>query len=255
MAAQSTRRRVEFNRGLVAHGILGRMKKPPDTLPEPQAFEGDLPILDDPLRLANLQGWSEEVYSDFLALQNGQFSKAAFRDKYLVTRAILDLDMTGFTQMSIQEGQIESLLRIFDTQKVAIPVLEKHKAILTRAFADDLVALFEDVNHAFDAALQIHHAVARSNKARGIKSPTECCIGIGFGQVYAIGPNLAQGREMNLASKLGEDIARGGETLVTEQAHAALADRDDICFERQIHDDLNVVFYKAMPRRADDSSG
>ena len=50
------------------------------------------------------------------------------------------------------------------------------------------------------------------NSSLASGDPTQCCIGIGFGSVFAIGPNLAQGDEKNRASKLGEDIARAGET-------------------------------------------
>jgi hypothetical protein len=74
--------------------------------------------------------------------------------------------------------------------------------------------------------------------------PTLCCAGVGYGRVLAIGPNLAQGDEMNRASKLGEDIARGNETLVTERVHNAVAARDDLVFERQGHDDLLFPFYR-----------
>ena len=49
---------------------------------------------------------------------------------------------------------------------------------------------------------------------------------------------------MNRASKLGEDIARGNETLVTERVHDAVAAREDIVFERQEHDDLRFPFYR-----------
>ena len=50
------------------------------------------------------------------------------------------------------------------------------------------------------------------------------------GKVLRIGPNLAQGDEMNRASKLGEDIANARETLVTENVVNALAGRDEFVF-------------------------
>jgi hypothetical protein len=65
------------------------------------------------------------------------------------------------------------------------------------------------------------------------------------GLVYAIGPNLAQGDEMNRASKLGEDIARANETLLTESAYAAVVDRDEVRFEVRDQDDLLFPFYRA----------
>jgi hypothetical protein len=53
---------------------------------------------------------------------------------------------------------------------------------------------------------------------------------------------------MNRASKLGEDIARGQETLVTENVFQALRHRDEIDFEKQDADDLLFSFYRAERR-------
>lgn len=205
-------------------------------------------LLDDPARLAGYQGWGEEVYRDFLRLQRGVMSPEEFGEKYHWQRAILNMDMTGFTASAMREGELESLLRIFDAQKVCLPVLEEHGAGLVRCFADDIVALFESTDAALDAALEIHRRVEFFNDSPlASRHPTRCCAGIGFGTVYAIGPNLAQGDEMNKASKLGEDIARAGETLLTERARAALAHRDDVAFEQQDQDDQLFPFYRAVP--------
>ncbi|WP_405231380.1 nucleotidyl cyclase domain-containing protein [Lentisalinibacter salinarum] len=205
-------------------------------------------LLEDAARLAEYQGWSEEVYRDFLRLQRGEMSPAEFDEKYHWERAILNMDMTGFTASAIREGELESLLRIFDAQKVCLPVLEEHGAGLVRCFADDIVALFESTDAALDAALEIHRRVELFNASPlASRHPTRCCAGIGFGTVFAIGPNLAQGDEMNKASKLGEDIARAGETLLTERARAALTHRDDVRFEEQDQDDQLFPFYRAVP--------
>lgn len=205
-------------------------------------------LLEDAVRLAEYQGWSEEVYRDFLRLQRGEMSAAEFDEKYHWERAILNMDMTGFTASAIREGELESLLRIFDAQKVCLPVLEEHGAGLVRCFADDIVALFESTDAALDAALEIHRRVELFNASPlASRHPTRCCAGIGFGTVFAIGPNLAQGDEMNKASKLGEDIARAGETLLTERARAALTHRDDVHFEEQDQDDQLFPFYRAVP--------
>jgi len=49
---------------------------------------------------------------------------------------------------------------------------------------------------------------------------------------------------MNQAAKLGEDIARSNETLITERTYAAIADRDDIRFECQTKDDPLFAYYR-----------
>ena len=205
------------------------------------------PLLDDATELASFQGWTEEVYVDFLRLQRGELSEAEFNDKYHWERAILAMDMTGFTSTAMRRGEINSLLRIVDAQKVVIPVLKEFGAQLIRCFADDVVALFEDPNHALDASFEVHRRIEVFNESPlSSEHPTRCCSGIGYGMVFAIGPNLAQGDEMNRASKLGEDIARANETLLTESAFQATSHRDDVRFEIQDSDDQLFPFYRAM---------
>ena len=50
---------------------------------------------------------------------------------------------------------------------------------------------------------------------------------------------------MNRASKLGEDIARANETLLTERAVVAVRQRADILFDLQSSDDQMFPFYRA----------
>ena len=117
------------------------------------------PLLDTPAALALCDGWTEEVYRDLLALQEGATSHEALDAKYLCRRAILTLDLTGFTVQAMKGRPLNALLRILDAQKVCIPVLHEHGAMLVRAFADDLVGLFEDPGQALDAAFEIHRRV------------------------------------------------------------------------------------------------
>ena len=202
-------------------------------------------LLDDIDTLASFQGWSKEVYEDFFKLREGDIDEDAFRIKHCRERAILTIDMTGFTLSALQVGEINSLTRIFDAQRAALPVLQDYGADLIRCFADDIIALFRSPGEAIDAALEIHRRIERFNASPLASAhPTVCCAGIGFGRVFAIGPNLAQGDEMNRASKLGEDIARGSETLITENMYEAVAGREDLVFERQDQDDLLFPFYK-----------
>lgn len=203
-------------------------------------------LLEDALELSSYQGWTEDVYLDFLALRRGKLSTDEFRQKYQRRRAILSLDMTGFTASAINIGELESFLRIVDAQKVCIPVLKDFGAELVRCFADDVVALFESPGAAIDAAFEVHRRVENfSNSILASDHPTQCCVGIGYGDVFAIGPNLAQGDEMNRASKLGEDIARANETLLTERTFAAVKSRSDIIFEPQSQDDQLFTYYSA----------
>ena len=203
-------------------------------------------LLDSPRELSSYQGWDEDVYRDLFAFRQGKLSAQALREKYTRRCAIFALDMTGFTSSTINIGELDSLLRILDAQRVCIPVLRDFNATFIRCFADNMVAIFESVGSAFDAAFELHRRMEHfANSNLALAHPTKCCIGIGYGDVLAIGPDLAQGDEMNRASKLGEDIARGREVLVTEYAINALQHRDDVAFERQHKDDLIFPFVRA----------
>jgi len=204
------------------------------------------PLLEAPEHLATFNGWTEEVYRDLLALQGGALTVQDMDAKYMYQAAILTLDLTGFTVQAMKQPQLNALLRILDAQKVCIPALQEHGATLIRAFADDLVALFDDPGHAVDAAFEVHRRVQAFNHS-GLSSETPplACIGIGYGDVYRIGPNLSMGDEMNRAAKLGEDIARGNETLVTSSVYRALRHRSDVLFEQLASDDQLFPYYRA----------
>ena len=207
-------------------------------------------LLETPAALAECNGWTEDVYRDLLALQSGRMAQAEMDTKYLCRKAILDLDLTGFTVHSFGGKQLQGLLRILDAQKVCIPTLREHRATLVRAFADDLVALFDQPGDALDAAFEIHRRIGLFNTSTHASGqPAHCCIGLGYGDVYAIGPNLAMGDEMNRAAKLGEDTARGNETLVTGNFYEALRGREDVLFESLSHDDMLFPYYRASAQK------
>lgn len=206
-------------------------------------------LLNDPKELSSYKGWHEDVYRDLLAFRSGELTAQALRKKYTRRCGILSLDMTGFTSTTINIGELESFVRILDAQRVCIPVLRAFNAELIRCFADNIVAIFETADTALDAAFEIHRRMEHfGSSSLAPAYPTQCCIGIGYGDVLAIGPDLAQGDEMNRAAKLGEDIARGQETLVTENVFQALQHRDGLAFEEQQEDDLLFPFYRADVR-------
>ena len=207
----------------------------------------DHPLEEDPRVLARCRGWSEDVYRDLLELQRGGMSEEAFRDRHLWTRAILVLDMTDFTSAAITAGDLGSLLRILDAQKVILPILQELGAELTHCFADDVFALFESADVALDAAIEIQRRIEAFNRSdRASKLPTQACIGIGFGDVLRIGPDLAQGAEMNMASKLGEDIARSRDILLTDSAHSAVTHRSDVAFVEHPVDEAPFPFWEVV---------
>jgi class 3 adenylate cyclase len=198
--------------------------------------------------LAKLGEWDAEVYAEFDALREGRLSEADFRSRHAWRVAILCLDMTGFTATAMKHGEIASLQRIYDVQRVCAPVFSAHGVRRVRAFADDLTAIFDDPQDALSAAFEVHRRIRAFNESHlAGPHPADCAIGIGYGDVFALGPDLAMGDEMNRASKLGEDTARGCQTLVTEKLYAANSGRADCSFVAMQSEALAFPFYVAVP--------
>lgn len=64
--------------------------------------------------------------------------------------------------------------------------------------------------------------------------PYKICAGIGYGTLLVTGAHGEFfGKEMNLASKLGEDLADGDELFLTEAAYEQLADERKKMFSRK----------------------
>jgi class 3 adenylate cyclase len=204
-------------------------------------------LVEDPEELGTLRMWDRAIYADLIACREGRLSEAGFNAKHRYTTAILGLDMTGFTHSSIAHGDLHSMLRILDVHRVCLPIFREFEAHQVRAFADDLYGTFPDPRRALDCAFEIHRRVAAfSARLPDDRHPAQCCVGLGYGAVLRIGPDHAMGREMNRTSKLGEDIAEGGETLVTDDFHAAVRDRPGYRFEPRTHAAVGFPFYAAF---------
>lgn len=194
----------------------------------------------DPARLAGYGGWSAEFYRDLAAYEAGRLTEAELLRRHGWRRAILVVDLVGTTAASLELGDLRSSLRLFAAQRVALPLLERFRPEVLRCFADNFVALFARARCAVDAALAL----------RDSDSMPRCRFGVGYGTVLAVGPNLAQGAEMNQVSKLGEDHARPGEILLTRGAHQRLRREDDLKMQRVRAARLPFPVYRLADARA-----
>lgn len=146
-------------------------------------------------------------------------------------RTILITDMSGFTLRTDKFGITHFLSLIYSMRELAAPVLLEHNGFLLKAEADNLFILFRDTASALRCAAALHTAAAMYNLDRNTDEQISFCCGVGRGDILLIGDDDAFGAEINRAFKLGEDIARGGETLLTPEAKdEALAEIPELRF-------------------------
>ncbi len=150
--------------------------------------------------------------------------EAQVEKTFVESRAVLVLDMSGFSRTTQSRGIVEFLLLIRRLRRMADPIVARHRGDVVKSEADNLFCVFPSARDALAAAREIvqGHAAARAALPRELQLYVS--IGIGFGRVLLIGDEDLFGGEVNLASKLGEDIAGDGEILLTQAAHAELGD-------------------------------
>ena len=149
-------------------------------------------------------------------------------------RTILILDMTGFTRATQQGSLISFLLGINQMQRLAVPVIEDHGGILVRAEHDNLTCLFDAVEDAIGASREIARRLESANVILPADKELYASVGIGYGAILNVENHAIYGNEVNLASKLGEDIGDLGDVLLTEAAYAQLDEHAFKCEQRTV---------------------
>jgi adenylate cyclase len=149
---------------------------------------------------------------------------AEIERRFRKPQAIVVMDSTGFSR-SVREGGIIHYLALLKRLESRLrPVIERTGGRELRTEADNIFAVFPDVASALDGALACLAEVHRVNEALPDNEDVYVSMGIGYGEVLLIDPDDLFGDEMNLACKLGEDIAQRDEILLTPAARAAIRD-------------------------------
>lgn len=133
-------------------------------------------------------------------------------------RALLVLDMSGFSRTTQVHGVVSFLLMIHQMRLLAVPTIDACGGTLVKAEADNLYCLFDRVDQAVSAAREIMRQLNTVNVLLPATRRLYASIGIGFGDILVLGGHDLFGDEVNLTSKLGEDVAQGGHILLTQAA-------------------------------------
>jgi len=166
------------------------------------------------------------------------------------TAAVLVVDSSGFTRNTRASGIVHFLALLERLQRAVIPYIERDGGQYLRAEADNTFSLFENVEDAVSCAAEIQRYIEAANEVLPAEEEIYISIAIGHGSLLVIGTEDVYGDEMNLACKLGEDLAERGEVLLTEAAFQALGE-SQWKFEEQRFSvsGIQVVAYRLLWRQ------
>jgi len=125
-------------------------------------------------------------------------------------RAVLISDMSGFTRITRTRGILHFLALFQQAHRIGETMFERHGGRFLKTAADNLFALFDTVGAAAACAQSMLHEAEKLNA--GVPSAdghVKLCIGIGFGRILELSDD-GFGDQVNVAFKLGEDVAEQG---------------------------------------------
>jgi adenylate cyclase len=141
--------------------------------------------------------------------------------QFETTCAVLILDMASFSYAVQRFGLLHHLAQIRRMQVAVERVVIRFKGRIVKFDADNVFAVFPRVKPALEAAVQINREIEAVNLSTPNEDDIAVSIGIGYGKILLL-PHDFFGNEVNLASKLGEDIAQNHEIFLTEAARKQL---------------------------------
>ena len=144
--------------------------------------------------------------------------EAQIWDRYGTEKTVLILDMSGFSLLSERYGIVHYLSMVRRMQMTSRPIVKNFGGVFIKFEADNCFAAFDKPLSAVRTAIALNLAFDAAN----ILTPDELDIriscGIDHGRVLIIDERDFFGNAVNRASKLGEDIARPGDILISRDA-------------------------------------
>ncbi|MBC8044002.1 MAG: adenylate/guanylate cyclase domain-containing protein [Rhizobacter sp.] len=135
------------------------------------------------------------------------------------TAAVLVCDSSGFTKKTRKYGIIHYLANLMQSYTLSFPIIAKHSGTLIKNEADNLIATFKTPKDAVGCAVDIQAAHRQRNAAlTDAANEFHVCMGIDYGKFLKLNDDVF-GDAVNVAYKLGEDLAGREEILVSQSVH------------------------------------
>jgi adenylate cyclase len=159
--------------------------------------------------------------------------------------AILMSDSSGFTRRTHEVGILPALASVRRLYALCTPLIERRGGTVVSQRADNLLAIFPEAADAVRAAVEIQQ-VMRKKRAEGLG----LCLGVDVGRVIRLAEDV-YGPAVNVASKLGEDLAGRDEILVTAAVAQRVRGKTRVVYSRstEVGGKLIELYRVVVPRR------
>lgn len=158
----------------------------------------------------------------FQRLRRRDAKNADVMDRDLEKQCVRELtvmmcDSSGFSRKTHDYGILQFLSVMAHCYDKLIPVVAKHGGATISHGADNLLAVFPDPGKAADAAIAMQRWLAGYNDGKHDRDQFNLCIGLHHGKIIRLKDDV-YGDKVNVAAKIGEDLASRDEILATGEA-------------------------------------
>jgi len=159
-----------------------------------------------------------QAYGDEEDLAARQAIEARLWEAHGRRCAVFISDLSGFSRLTEKYSIVHFLALICECRRLLVPLIEDHGGTLIKTTADNVYAVFPAAANAIDAGVAAQRLLDRRNTGRHPDWQIRLCVGVGYGKILVLEDLDFYGHQLNLAFKLGEDLAEPGEILVTVEA-------------------------------------
>lgn len=137
---------------------------------------------------------------------------------------VMMCDSSGFTRRTHDYGILHFLSAMISVYDRVEPIVRKHGGTTISMGADNLLATFDDPASGVDAAIAMQRLLAKFNAGKPDRDQFQLCMGFHSGKIMRLKDGIF-GDKVNIAAKIGEDVAAADEILVTDEVARRLPAR------------------------------
>lgn len=154
-------------------------------------------------------------------------------DECVVETTVMMCDSSGFTRRTHEYGILHFLAVMTEVYDLFEPILAKHRGTMISRGADNLLAVFDDPADGVDAAVAMQRLLAEFNEGKTDRDQFQLCMGFHSGKILRVKDGIF-GDKVNIAAKIGEDLAAADEILVTGDVAKRLPARIKRAYSRSV---------------------
>jgi len=134
---------------------------------------------------------------------------------------VVSCDSSGFSRKTHEHGIIEFMDNMVKCHDALEKIVARHGGVTLSDKADNLMLVFDEPAAAVACSIEMHRWLKKRNRTVPERKKYNICVGIHHGPLLRFADD-AYGPAVNVAFKLGEDVAAKDELVVSGQVNEVI---------------------------------